>query len=74
MNAYGQGSQAMAPKLNVQLRQPLPLKLTQCSVEVMVDVRNLLAEGYRPVLSSDGTTLYLAPLARSVSGGLSFTF
>jgi hypothetical protein len=43
-------------------------------VEALVDVRNLLAEGYRPFLSSDGSTLYFAEAARCVQGGLSFTF
>jgi hypothetical protein len=42
--------------------------------EALVDVRNLLAEGYRPFLTSDGSTLYFAQTARSVQGGLSFTF
>jgi Fe-S cluster biogenesis protein NfuA len=43
-------------------------------MEAMVAVRNLLAEGYRPFLSSDGTTLYFAQVSRSIEGGVSFTF
>jgi hypothetical protein len=43
-------------------------------VQAMVAVRNLLAEGYRPFLSTDGTTLYFAQVSRSIEGGLSFTF
>ena len=36
--------------------------------------RNLLAQGYRPVMSADGSAVYLVQVARSVRGGLSFTF
>jgi hypothetical protein len=42
--------------------------------EALVDVRNLLAEGYRPFLTRDGSTLYFAQTERSIQGGLSFTF
>ena len=43
-------------------------------MEAMVDLRNLMAEGYVPVLSPDGHTVYLVQSARSVRGGLAFTF
>jgi hypothetical protein len=43
-------------------------------LEATVDVTNLLAEGYRPFLSEDGRTLYLAQSPRRVQAGLSFTF
>jgi hypothetical protein len=43
-------------------------------LEATVDVTNLLAEGYRPFLSADGRTLFLALSPRTVQGGLSFTF
>jgi hypothetical protein len=43
-------------------------------LEATVDVTNLLAEGYQPFLSADGRTLFLAQSARTVQGGLSFTF
>jgi hypothetical protein len=43
-------------------------------LEATVDVTNLLAEGYRPFLSADGRTLFLAQSPRMVEGGLSFTF
>ena len=39
-----------------------------------MDVRNLLAQGYVPVLGQDGRTLYLVDSARSVRGGMAFTF
>jgi hypothetical protein len=59
--------------MNIFVRQPLP-RLIPVKVEALVDVRNLLAQGYRPVMSSDGSAVYLVQVARSVRGGLSFTF
>jgi hypothetical protein len=57
------------------VRQPLPKKLfIPAGVEALVDVRNLLAQGYRPVMSTDGQALYLVQVARSFRGGLSYTF
>lgn len=61
------------PYMNVFVRQPLP-HMIPCKVEALLDVRNLLAQGYRPVMSSDGSAVYLVQVARSVRGGLSFTF
>jgi hypothetical protein len=43
-------------------------------MELMVDVRNLLAQGYVPVVGRDGQTLYLVQAARSVRGGVAFSF
>ena len=43
-------------------------------LEAMINVTNLLAEGYQPFLSADGRTLFLAQTPRTVQGGLSFTF
>jgi hypothetical protein len=43
-------------------------------LEATVDVTNLLAEGYRPFLSADGHTLFLAESPRTIQAGLSFTF
>lgn len=63
------------PYLNVFVRQPLPLgHLIPCKMEAVVDLRNLLAQGYIPVMSRDGGTVYLVQSARSVRGGVSFTF
>ena len=39
-----------------------------------MDLRNLLAQGYVPVMGSDGQTVYLVESARSVRGGLAFSF
>jgi len=61
--------------LSVLLRQPLHCwHLLPNGMEALVDVRNLLAEGYRPFVTSDGSTLYFAQADRSVRGGVSFTF
>jgi len=63
------------PAFSLFVRQPLPnRKFIPAGMEALVDVRNLLAQGYRPVLSTDGQTLYLVQVPRSVRGGLSFTF
>ena len=61
--------------LSLLLRQPIRYHhMVPKGVEALVDVRNLLAEGYRPFVSRDGSTLYFAQAARCVEGGLSFTF
>jgi len=68
-------SSASAPYLSFLVRQPIRYRrMIPNGVEALVDVRNLLAEGYRPFVSSDGSTLYFAEAARCVQGGLSFTF
>ncbi len=60
--------------LNLFLRQPLPGGFLASHVEMLVDLRNLLAQGYVPVMSRDGRTLYLVQSARSVRGGVAFNF
>jgi hypothetical protein len=60
------------PFLNVFLRQPIPAMGGH--VEAIIDLRNLLAQGYVPVLGQDGQTVYLVQAARSVRGGVAFTF
>lgn len=60
---------------NIFLRQPIPAtRFIPIRMEALVDIRNLLAEGYRPVLGADGQTVYLVQSARSVRGGLAFVF
>ena len=59
------------PFLNIFLRQPIP---SRGHMEAIIDVRNLLAQGYVPVLGQDGQTVYLVQSARSVRGGVSFSF
>ncbi|HEX6880886.1 MAG TPA: carboxypeptidase-like regulatory domain-containing protein [Terriglobales bacterium] len=63
------------PFLNVFVRQPIPSRrFIPAGMEALIDVRNLLAQGYRPVVGSDGQTVYLVQTARSIRGGVSFTF
>jgi len=63
------------PFLSLFIRQPIPsMGFLPGHMEAIVDVRNLLAQGYVPVLGKDGQTVYLVQAARSVRGGVSFTF
>jgi hypothetical protein len=66
---------AADPYLNLLVRQPIPSKLIAGHMELLVDLRNLLAQGYVPVMGSDGHTVYLVQSsARSIRGGLAFNF
>jgi hypothetical protein len=63
------------PYLNVFIRQPIPtMGFLPPHMEAVIDLRNLLAQGYVPVLGQDGETVYLVQSARSVRGGVAFTF
>jgi hypothetical protein len=63
------------PFLNVFIRQPIPtLGFLPTHMEALVDLRNLLAQGYVPVMGQDGQTVYLVQAARSVRGGITITF
>ena len=63
------------PFFNLFIRQPLPhFHGMPGNMEALIDIRNLLAQGYVPVLGPDGSTVYLVQAARSVRGGLAFTF
>jgi hypothetical protein len=63
------------PYLNIFLRQPIPgTGFLPCHMDAVVDVRNLLAQGYVPVMGQDGRTVYLVQSARTVRGGVAFTF
>ena len=67
--------EAAEPYLNLHLRQPIRMGGEASShVEALLDIENLLAEGYRPFLSSDGSLLVFAQDQRTVRGGLAFTF
>jgi len=64
-----------SPFLNVQLRQPIHLTRDGSGgFEALLDVRNLLAQGYCPYILSDGSLLIFAQDQRSVRAGLAFTF
>jgi hypothetical protein len=63
------------PYLSFYVRQPIHYRcILPNGMEALIDVRNLLAQGYRPMMTSDGSVLYFAQAARSVEGGLAFTF
>jgi len=63
------------PFFSLFIRQPLPgMSFLPGHMEALVDVRNLLAQGYVPVVGQDGRTLYLVQSARALRGGLAFTF
>jgi hypothetical protein len=62
------------PYLNVFIRQPIPASFLAGHMEILMDLRNLLAQGYVPVMGRDGHTLYLVQSARSVRGGVAFSF
>jgi hypothetical protein len=69
-DSFGQGAY-----LSLLIRQPIHCgHLLPNGTEALVDVRNLLAQGYRPFLTRDGSTLYFAQSERSIQGGLSFSF
>jgi hypothetical protein len=71
--AYGEN--AAEPYLNLHLRQPIHLRHEGTGgFEALLDLRNLLAEGYQPYLLSDGSILVFAQDQRSISGGLAFSF
>ncbi|HWR17673.1 MAG TPA: carboxypeptidase-like regulatory domain-containing protein [Terriglobales bacterium] len=75
VDLFNSGPGQTDPYLNVFLRQPLPgTNFMPGKLEALVDLRNLLAQGYRPVVGPDGQTLYLVQAARSIRGGLAFVF
>ena len=66
---------AAEPFLNVHLCQPIHVTRDGAGgVEALLDVRNLLAQGYRPYILSDGSLLIFAQDQRSLRAGLAFTF
>ncbi len=63
------------PFFNLFIRQPIPARhFIPAGMDALIDVRNLMAQGYHPVVGQDGQTLYLVQTARSIRGGVSFTF
>jgi len=62
------------PYFNLFVRQPIPSNLLAGHLEILIDLHNLLAQGYVPVLAQDGRTVYLVQSARSIRGGLAFNF
>ncbi len=63
------------PYLSLFIRQPIPtLGFLPAHMEAVVDIRNLLAQGYVPVIGQDGQTVYLVQSARSLRAGVTINF
>ena len=63
------------PFLNIFVRQPVPgTRSLPGHMDVLLEIRNLLAQGYVPVFGQDGRTVYLVQSARAVRGGVAFSF
>jgi Carboxypeptidase regulatory-like domain len=61
--------------LSFFVRQPIRCgSILPNGLEATVDITNLLEQGYRPVLSQDGRTLFLAQTPRMIQAGLAFNF
>jgi len=66
---------AAEPYLNLHLRQPIRLRSDgTTSFDAVLDMNNLLAQGYRPYVLSDGSLLIFAQNQRSIRAGLAFNF
>ena len=75
VDMFNQSAGQSDPYLNVFLRQPIPgTGFLPGHMDAVVDIRNLLAQGYVPVMGQDGRTVYLVQSARTVRGGVAFTF
>ncbi|HEY6273324.1 MAG TPA: carboxypeptidase-like regulatory domain-containing protein [Terriglobales bacterium] len=63
------------PFLSVFIRQRLPgASFIPAKMDALVDLRNMLAQGYVPIVGPDGRIVYLMQSARSLRAGLAFTF
>jgi hypothetical protein len=75
VDAFNASPGQMDPYLSLFIRQPLPCaSFIPAKMDALLDVRNLLAQGYQPVMGQDGRTVYMVQSARSLRGGLAFTF
>jgi hypothetical protein len=71
-DAYGESLYHLDPYMNLEIRQPLP-SVFPGHMEVEAKVGNLLAQGYAPLSTSDGSVV-LVPSYRYFRGGLSLQF
>jgi hypothetical protein len=69
---YGESLYRVEPYLSMELRQPLP-SVFPGHMEVQANMGNLLAQGYVPISTSDGSVI-LVPSYRYFRGGLSLQF
>jgi hypothetical protein len=70
---YGEIAYQLDPHFNLLVRQPIPTNIFPGKLEAMADFRNLMAQGYVPVSTSDGQVV-LVPSFRSFRGGFSLQF
>jgi len=71
--AYAQD--AASPYLSLQFRQPIHVSRDGSGgFEALVNLHNLLAQGYHPYVLSDGSLLVFAADQRSFGGGVAFNF
>ena len=67
--------EALAPYLDLRVCQNVHRSRNGVAgVNAMVEVQNLLAQGYHPFLMSDGSILIFAQEQRAFTGGVAFTF
>jgi len=63
------------PGFNIIVRQPLPsFPGMPGRIEASAELRNLLAQGYLPVMMSSGRQMLLVNTPRSLRGGFAFVF
>ncbi len=72
LDPFGESLYHIDPYLSMEIRQPLP-SIVPGHMEVQADIGNLLAQGYVPVTTSDGS-FTLVPSYRYFRGGLSLQF
>lgn len=67
---------SIAPYLNLNIRQPISVHregTNGMDIEALINLNNLLAQGYRPFLLNGGEVVF-AQDQRSIGGGVAFTF
>ncbi|HEY1525766.1 MAG TPA: carboxypeptidase-like regulatory domain-containing protein [Candidatus Angelobacter sp.] len=75
VDAFNSSPGQTDPYLSLFIRQPIPgTSFIPAKIDALLDLRNLLAQGYVPVMGQDGRTIYMVQSARSLRGGLAFTF
>ena len=75
VDAFNVSAGQSDPYMNFFIRQPIPgTSFLPGKMEMLIDVRNLLAQGYIPMIGQDGRTLYLVQSPRSIRTGVAFSF
>jgi hypothetical protein len=75
VDAFNASAGQTDPYLSIFIRQPIPgLSFMPGRVEALIDVRNLLSQGYVPMIGQDGRTVFLVQSSRAIRGGVAFNF